>query len=232
MQNRPLDHRALRAASRSLRAFTLIELLVVVAIIAVLLSILVPSMRSVRTRAKMVVTHSDLQQIRLATDTYLNDHDDRLPPIRCGCSLRATYEPPPELATGGYLPSTVEWTPTGKVTHVGMHDRFTRDHYRFRAVGVMMMNDVTLLEPPSGSKLYVPDGYPHHLEEPGRYIRDPDESPVRYAIWSVGPDPEAEKLRQNIGRAPILKQFWMMDSNDVGIITHIINRDTAEVRSP
>jgi prepilin-type N-terminal cleavage/methylation domain-containing protein len=232
MRIRSLRDRESASAPRNLRGFTLIELLVVVAIIALLIAILLPSLRGARMQARMVVAHSDLQQIRLATDMYLMDNSDHLPPIRCGCSLRAAYEPPPELATGGYLPSEVERTAGGDVTHVAMQDPFTRTHYRFRAVGAMMMNDVTLLEPPSGSKLYVPDGYPYHLEEPGRYIRDPDESPIRYAIWSVGPDPEAEKLSQNFGRAPTLKRFWMMRSSDVGIITHIINRNTPEVRSP
>jgi hypothetical protein len=134
---------------------------------------------------------------------YLMDNDEQLPPIRCGCSLRDAYEPPPELAVGGYLPGRRETAASGAaVTRVDMRDQFTRAHYRFRAVGVMMMNEVTLLEPPSGSKLYVPDGYPHSLDEPGSYIRDPDQSPIRYAIWSVGPNPGARKLSQNLDARP------------------------------
>jgi prepilin-type N-terminal cleavage/methylation domain-containing protein len=232
MQNRSSRHPAGIRRRPGRTAFTLVELLVVIAIIALLIALLLPSLRRARVQARMVATHSDLKQIHLATQMYLMDHDEKLPPIRGGCSLRGAYEVPPELARGRYLPAYTDNTSGSPIMHVDMFDPFTGSHYRFRAVGSMMMNEATLMKPPSGAKLYIPDEYPNKLAEPGRYVRDPDESPIHYAIWSVGPDPEAAKLNDNPGRAPTLERFWMMRAADNGIITHIINHNKPEVRSP
>ncbi|MCK4341466.1 MAG: prepilin-type N-terminal cleavage/methylation domain-containing protein [Phycisphaerae bacterium] len=60
-------------------AFTLIELMVVVSIIALLLSILLPSMRRAREQAKLVVCQSNLRQIVVGFFGYANDHDDSAP---------------------------------------------------------------------------------------------------------------------------------------------------------
>ena len=54
-------------------AFTLIELLVVVAIIALLISILLPSLTQARERAKAAVCVGNLRQIGLAMEMYLED---------------------------------------------------------------------------------------------------------------------------------------------------------------
>jgi prepilin-type processing-associated H-X9-DG protein/prepilin-type N-terminal cleavage/methylation domain-containing protein len=56
-------------------AFTLIELLVVVAIIAVLISILVPSLQSATDQARQVMCQSNVKQILTASHMYLNDYD-------------------------------------------------------------------------------------------------------------------------------------------------------------
>jgi prepilin-type N-terminal cleavage/methylation domain-containing protein len=61
------------------RAFTLIELLVVIATIAILLGIAVPALTSVFERAKVTKDISNLRQIGLIIQTYLNDNDQILP---------------------------------------------------------------------------------------------------------------------------------------------------------
>ncbi len=61
------------------RAFTLIELLVVVSIIALLIAILLPSLKKSRTLAKRTVTLAHLRGIGTSTATYANDNRDRYP---------------------------------------------------------------------------------------------------------------------------------------------------------
>jgi prepilin-type N-terminal cleavage/methylation domain-containing protein len=59
-------------------AFTLIELLVVVAIIAVLISILVPSLQEAREQASRITCASNIRQIHLGEVLYATDHNGRV----------------------------------------------------------------------------------------------------------------------------------------------------------
>jgi len=62
-------------------AFTLIELLVVVAIIALLVAILLPSLSRAREQARAVKCSSNLHQLAMATTYYAQDNANRLPYI-------------------------------------------------------------------------------------------------------------------------------------------------------
>jgi prepilin-type N-terminal cleavage/methylation domain-containing protein/prepilin-type processing-associated H-X9-DG protein len=72
------------------RGFTLIELLVVLAVIALLAAILLPVFAQTREAARRTTCISNLRQLILAHQVYVQDHDDTLP---------AWYY---QRATGGY----------------------------------------------------------------------------------------------------------------------------------
>ena len=61
------------------RAFTLIELMVVVSIIAVLISILLPSLAAAREQAKIVKCSSQLRQLGTAANYYASDQGGWVP---------------------------------------------------------------------------------------------------------------------------------------------------------
>ena len=71
---------------RRLKGFTLIELLVVIAIIALLISILLPSLSRARELSKRLVCSSNLKGIGTSAKIYANDNNERwmIPPFKRG----------------------------------------------------------------------------------------------------------------------------------------------------
>jgi prepilin-type N-terminal cleavage/methylation domain-containing protein/prepilin-type processing-associated H-X9-DG protein len=67
-----------RAAAGNARGFTLIELLVVIAIIALLVSILLPSLGEARRLARVIVCRNNMRQLAIAVNSYGNDHRESL----------------------------------------------------------------------------------------------------------------------------------------------------------
>ena len=63
--------------------FTLIELMVVIAIIALLMGILLPSLNRARRQAKKITCISNMRQMGVALQAYLMDSENRLPPSSC-----------------------------------------------------------------------------------------------------------------------------------------------------
>lgn len=69
-----------KSKNTRLYAFTLIELLVVIAIIAILLAIIVPSLRKAKEKVKQVLCANNQRQLVYGLAEYAVNHDGKLPP--------------------------------------------------------------------------------------------------------------------------------------------------------
>ena len=98
---------------RPRRAFTLIELLVVIAIIAILAALLLPALARAKQKGQQAACLSNLSQIGLAFEMYLNDHENHFPDRRdLKSSLPGGYRPwtswPPSDPRAGWAATTFQ----------------------------------------------------------------------------------------------------------------------------
>ncbi len=106
-----------QSGSAGVRGFSLIELLVVIGIIALLLSILLPTLTRAKQSATTVVCSSNLRQIGQALNLYANDNAGRLPQWS-GIQLHPDGVGPPDAPGLGWtqqLQSAWDSEPTSDV---------------------------------------------------------------------------------------------------------------------
>ncbi len=208
-----------RSKTTTSRAFTLVELLVVVGTIALLIGILLPALARSRLSAQTTRARADLRSITMALSMYGQDHARRLPPTRYSCASRAEYELPVELARGRYLPG--ETRAFGLV--VKMPDVFNPETpYKYRAPGPAIMNESMLIS--DGAWIWVPEDFPVCDSSAGQVHNDPARSPVRYAVWSVGPCPTSPRFMDQPGCVPLPSRFWYRGDAGGGLLTFFEDR--------
>jgi prepilin-type N-terminal cleavage/methylation domain-containing protein len=206
-------------------AFTLVELLVVIAIIAILAALLLPALSRAKEKAKVARAHGELYGVGLALEMYSDDNQGKLPPVRVNCNsdlVTHWCEFPVELAQEHYL---------GRSDKPGMsanmEDVFNPEHtYKYAAPGPQLLNGSA-----SGNyQLWVPNDSPTCASTNGQYYSTQKDSPVRWVIWSLGPQPNSAKSQDE--RAPMANRSWYRRSGDGGVIARFATRDGTQIKSP
>ena len=103
--NKNSHHHRRRPATR--RAFTLVELLVVIGIIAVLISVLLPTLGRAREQARGIQCMSNLRQLGTAALLYTHDNKGVILPFGYTTGVNDNVNIWPVILVGsGYLPKT------------------------------------------------------------------------------------------------------------------------------
>ena len=71
-----------RCLMRKQAGFTLVEMLVVIGVIAILMTIIAPTLRSVTVRTEMVICKSNLHHLGIGLTAYQAEHKNRFMPFR------------------------------------------------------------------------------------------------------------------------------------------------------
>ena len=214
----------MHARSRQSCAFTLVELLVVIAIIGILAALMLPVLARAKEKANVTRVRAELYGIGLALEMYSTDYAGKLPPVRVNCNsdlLTHWCELPVELANEHYLPHRNQGG-----LEADLEDVFNPDHtYKYAAPGPELLNG----SPTAPYRLWVPTNFPADLGgSSGQYYTNLNLSPVRWVVWSLGPQPNSPKMLSN---KPMSSDTWYHQTGDSGVITRYADRNGTQFTS-
>ena len=118
---------ATQRLNRRRRGFTLIELLVVIAIIALLISIVVPSLRRAQEQARIIICASNQRQVIYGLAAYASDQDEQLPPSASNAIPQNPDHP------NYHRPFELNWLRGNPITR--LDDDFRHDNYVGKYLG-------------------------------------------------------------------------------------------------
>jgi prepilin-type N-terminal cleavage/methylation domain-containing protein len=199
------------------RAFSLIELLVVIAIIGILSALLLPALARAKEKSKVARVRVELNGIGLAFEMYSMDYGAKLPPVRVNCNSDLAEhwcELPVELANEHYLPHGSQGG-----LEADLEDLFNPGHtYKFAAPGPQLLNGA----PAGNYSLWVPTNTPD-MTGGGKYFTESKSSPVRWAVWSLGPQPNS--ARSQDAYAPLTSASWYRRAGEGGVLVRFADRN-------
>jgi len=209
-------------------AFTLVELLTVVAILGLLVTILMPGLTRARLLARITKAKGELANISTALSIY-HQANRAYPPARTYCEYGDTLkapdwaELPPELAGQGYLPTP----PPGTTMTVDAEDPFNPERtYKYLACGRGYHNGAG-----TWIGIWVADDFPRGDPEKGKEYWSPDDSPVRYVLWSVGTFGDIGYWASLARHHPFNTDQWFPGKDDKGLVVRACMKDGQFVMS-
>jgi prepilin-type N-terminal cleavage/methylation domain-containing protein len=196
--------------ARGRSAFSLIELLVVIAIIAIITAILFPAVTRARVQGEVARVQVELKQVGNAVQMYCDDNNGKPPLASESCqyvSIDDYFELPKPLYK--YI-STQRF-----------YDPFNPSRtYKYIAPGMGYVNSK-----PGKITLYVPADYPTSNQQCVPY-QSQASSPVKWAVWSVGPSGGCSYTEFFQNMMPVPKQCWY-PHNEKGIIVRLSDGRTS-----
>ena len=204
-------------------AFTLVELLVVIAIIGILAALLLPTLSRAKEKAKVARVRAELNALGLAFDMYSTDYSGKVPPVRnnCNTDLASHWcELPVELAALNYVGGSQK-----AGCGADLEDVFNPDHtYKYAAPGPQLLNGA----PAGNYSLWVPTNTPD-MSGGGKYFTNAITSPVRWVIWSLGPQPNSARTQN--AYAPLTSDSWYNRTGGGGVIARYADHNGTQFSS-